>query len=70
MRRCPYLEELLKERHGPLRVYKFSCHVDHMSKRRLTLRDSPPICVRDYEECPLYREERARENRIIDRYTD
>jgi hypothetical protein len=70
MRRCPYLEELLKERHGPLRVYKFGCHVDHRSKQRLSLRDSPPICVRGFEECPLYREERARENRIIERYTD
>jgi hypothetical protein len=67
---CPYLEELLKERHGPLRVYRFDCHVDHRSKRRLALRDSPPICVRGYEECQLYRQERDRENHIIERYTD
>jgi hypothetical protein len=67
---CPYLEELLKERHGPLRVYRFDCHVDRRSKRKLSLRGIPPICVRQFEECHLYDMERARENRNIDRYID
>ncbi|HLH71034.1 MAG TPA: hypothetical protein VKY90_18945 [Candidatus Dormibacteraeota bacterium] len=70
MRRCPYLEQLYKERHGPFRVYSFDCHVDHRSKRRITLRESPPICVRCFEGCHLYREERQREDGIIQRYTD
>jgi hypothetical protein len=67
---CPYLEELIKERRGPLRVYRFDCHVDHRSKRKVSLRGIPPICVRDFERCQLYEMERARENRNIDRYTD
>lgn len=69
-RRCPYLEQLLKERRGPLRVYHYDCHVDHKSKVKLALHESPPICVRDFENCHLYREERHREDGIIQRYTD
>jgi hypothetical protein len=69
-RRCPYLEQLYKERRGPLRVYHFDCHVDKKSKVKLALRESPPICVRDFEDCPLYREEKGREDGIIRRYTD
>jgi len=68
--RCPYLEQLYKERRGPLRVYHFDCHVDHKSKRKVALRESPPICVRNFEDCPLYQEERQREDGIIRRYTD
>ncbi|HUZ88313.1 MAG TPA: hypothetical protein VMU49_00610 [Candidatus Acidoferrales bacterium] len=70
VRRCPYLEELLKAVHGPLRVYTFDCHVDHRSKRKLAVSDSPPICVRDYEACPLYRDEKGREDAVIRRYTE
>lgn len=70
MRWCPYLGELLKERSGPLRVYRFECHVDNKSKRKMALRDHPPICVRDFEGCRLYQQERARENHNIDRYVD
>jgi hypothetical protein len=69
-RRCPYLEQLYKERRGPLRVYHFDCHVDHKSKVKLALRESPPICVRDFEDCHLYQEEKGREDGIIHRYTD
>jgi hypothetical protein len=68
--RCPYLEQLYKERRGPLRVYHFDCHVDHKSKRKVALHESPPICVRNFEDCPLYQEERRREDGIIHRYTD
>ena len=70
MRRCPYLEELVKERQLMLRVYKFDCHVDHRSKRKYALSDSPPICVRNFEDCPLYQAEKGCEDRTITRYTD
>jgi len=70
MRRCPYLEELVKEKRAVLRVYSFDCHVDHLSKRKYALRDSPPICVRNFEDCPLYQAEKGREDRTITRYTD
>jgi hypothetical protein len=70
MPRCPYLEENWVDRLGPLRVYHFDCHVDHRSKVRRTLRDSPPICVRNYEDCPLYQSEKRREDGMITRYTD
>jgi hypothetical protein len=70
VRRCPYLEEHWLDRRGPLRVYHFDCHVDHKSKRKITVRDSPPICVRNFEDCPLYRSEKQLEDGIIARYTD
>ena len=70
MRRCPYLEELVKDRRALLRVYRFDCHVDHRSKRKVTIHDSPPICVREFVECPLYQQEKRREDGLISRYTD
>lgn len=70
MRRCPYLEELVKDRRFGLRAYRFDCHVDHQSKRKYSLADSPPICVRNFEDCHLYRSEKSREDRTISRYTD
>jgi len=70
VRRCPYLEEYLKERHSLLRVYKFDCHVDKQSKRKYAFRDSPPICIRNFEDCPLYQAEKRREDETIRRYTD
>ncbi|OLB99428.1 MAG: hypothetical protein E6H82_00245 [Chloroflexi bacterium] len=70
MRRCPYLEELVKDQHAMLRVYRADCHVDHRSKRKYALSDSPPICVRNFEDCPLYQAEKGREDRTITRYTD
>ena len=70
MRRCPYLEELVLERRSLLRVYRFDCHVDHRSKRKYSLTDSPPICVRNFEDCNLYQSEKGREDRTISRYTD
>ena len=51
-------------------MYNFDCHVDHRSKRKVALRDSPPICLRNFEDCPLYQQERQREDGIIRRYTD
>ena len=71
MRRCPYLEEFYAEHRGPLRVYHFDCHVDRRSKRKVSLlRNSPPICVRNFEDCPLYQSEKRREDGLITRYTD
>jgi hypothetical protein len=69
-RRCPYLQEYYLDRKGPLRVYHFDCGVDGRSKRRRRFRDSPPICVRLYEDCPLYQQQKEREDRSIIRYTD
>jgi hypothetical protein len=51
-------------------VYHFDCHVDGRSKRKLALRPNPPICVRNFEDCPLYQREKRREDGIISRYTD
>jgi hypothetical protein len=70
MRRCPYLEELVKDQRMFMRMYRFDCHVDHLSKRKYALTDSPPICVRNFEDCPLYQSEKRREDQIITRYTD
>jgi len=70
VRRCPYLEELVKDQRTFLRVYRFDCHVDHQSKRKYALSDSPPICVRNYEDCALYQSEKRREDSTITRYTD
>ena len=70
MPRCPYLEEHWLDRRGPLRVYHFDCHVDHRSKSKFALHDAPPICLRNFQDCPLYREEKGREDQIISRYTD
>jgi hypothetical protein len=70
MRRCPYLEEMVKDRTLVLRIYRYDCHVDHQSKRRYVLSDSPPICTRNYEDCRLYRMEKRREDQTITRYTD
>jgi hypothetical protein len=69
-RRCPYLEEYYREKLGPLRSYHFDCHVDGRSKVRHRLSDSPPICVRNFEDCNLYQAEKRREDGLISRYTD
>jgi hypothetical protein len=70
VRRCPYLEEFYREVRGPLRIYHFDCHVDHRSKRKYAFRNSPPICVGEFETCPLYLQEKRREDGAISRYTD
>ena len=70
MRRCPYLEELVKDQRVILRTYRFDGHVDHKSKVKHALSDSPTICVRNYEDCPLYQSEKSREDTTISRYTD
>jgi hypothetical protein len=70
VRRCPYLEEIYRARHGPLRDYRYDCHVDGRTKRKLALSDRPPICVRDFENCRLFQSEKRREDGLITRYTD
>ena len=70
MRRCPYLEEYYRELKGPLRVFHFDCHVDGRSKRKYSFANRPPICVRDFENCALYQQEKRREDGLITRYTD
>ena len=69
-RRCPYLEQLLRDRAGPLAVYRYDCHVDRRSHRKMSLRGRGPICIHNFEDCALFREERRREDSIISRYTD
>jgi hypothetical protein len=71
-RRCPYLEQILKESAGPfgmLTRYKADCHVDHRTHRFTGRHPSPP-CVTLPETCSLYEREQRRENASIERYRD
>ena len=71
-RRCPYLEQILRERTGPFHLlvrYKADCHVDRRT-HRFTGRNPSPPCITDPQSCALYRQERGDEDRRIARYTD
>ena len=71
-RRCPYLEQILKESAGPfgmLTRYKADCHVDRRT-HKFTGRHPMPPCTHDPETCSLYRGERGLEDDRIRRYTD
>jgi hypothetical protein len=71
-RRCPYLEQILKERAGPfgmLTRYKADCHVDRRT-HRFTGRHPVPPCIGEPETCGLYRGEHEAETDRIRRYTD
>ena len=71
-RRCPYLEQILKERAGPfgmLTRYKADCHVDRRTHRFTGRHPSPP-CIGQPETCSLYRSEHGLEDERIRRYTD
>jgi len=71
-RRCPYLEQILKERAGPfgmLTRFKADCHVDHRT-HRFTGRHPVPPCVSEPETCRLYQSEHDAEDFRISRYTD
>jgi len=71
-RRCPYLEQILKERAGPfgmLTRYKADCHVDHRT-HRFTGRHPMPPCIGEPESCSLYQKEHRAEDERIRRYTD
>ena len=71
-RRCPYLEQILKERAGPfglLTRFKADCHVDRRT-HRFTGRHPLPPCISEPETCSLYRSEHTAEDERIRRYTD
>jgi len=71
-RRCPYLEQILKEPAGPfgwLVRYKADCHVDARTHRFTGRHPSPP-CITEPETCRLYQAARDREDHQISRYTD
>jgi hypothetical protein len=71
MQRCPYLEQMLRERTalGMLTRYKADCHVDHRTHNFTGRRPVPP-CLSDPQTCHLYREQWAEESHLIDRYRD
>src|ERR1700680_1827333 len=71
-RRCPYLEQILREPAGPfglLTRYKADCHVDHATYT-FTGRHPTPPCSTEQSSCPLYLQQRGDEDRLISRYTD
>ena len=69
-RRCPYLEQILHRRTGPLHLYRADCHVDHRTHTFTYLRRPAPPCLTSFEACSFYQRERAAEDRQITRYTD
>jgi len=71
-RRCPYLEQILREPAGPFGVltrYKADCHVDRRTHRFTGRHPSPP-CITEPESCRFYQSARSDEDRQISRYTD
>jgi hypothetical protein len=71
-RRCPYLEQILRDRTGPfgmLTRYKADCHVDSRT-HKFTGRNPLPPCITDPQSCSLYQRARSEEDRQISRYTD
>ncbi len=71
-RRCPYLEQILKESAGPFHLltrYKADCHVDRRT-HRFTGRHPVPPCIGEPETCGLYQAEHGAEDDRIRRYTD
>ena len=69
-RRCPYLEQVLRDRVGPVTRYRADCHVDHKTHTFLYLRNPHPPCLTQYEACRYHQAERAAEDQRITRYTD
>ncbi|MFN2582901.1 MAG: hypothetical protein ABR498_09200 [Candidatus Dormibacteria bacterium] len=71
-RRCPYLEQILKERAGPfgmLTRFKADCHVDRRTHKFTGRHPSPP-CVTEPETCRLFQSEQDSEGFRISRYSD
>src|SRR5579864_5294913 len=71
-RRCPYLEQILRERAGPFAMlirYKADCHVDRRT-HRFTGRHPMPPCIGEPETCKLYQAEHGSEDERIRRYED
>lgn len=70
--RCPYLEQIIREKAGPfgwLIRYKADCHVDRRT-HTWTGRHPVPPCISDPPSCALYRREHGEEDRRIQRYRD
>jgi hypothetical protein len=71
-RRCPYLEQILRESAGPfgmLTRFKADCHVDHRTHNFTGRHPSPP-CITQPETCSLYHREHRTEDARIERYRD
>ncbi len=71
-RRCPYLEQILKESAGPfglLTRYKVDCHVDRQTHKFIGRHPVPP-CVSSPESCALYQHEHGAEDDRIRRYVE
>ncbi len=71
-RRCPYLEQIIKDNAGPfglLTRYKADCHVDHRTHTFTGRHPSPP-CITQPATCRLYRDQWDAESHLIDRYRD
>ena len=69
-RRCPYLEQILHSKTGPIHRYRADCHVDHATHVFTYLRRPAPPCLTQFEACALYSQQRAAEDHQITRYTD
>jgi hypothetical protein len=70
--RCPYLEQIIREKAGPFKLlirFKADCHVDRRTHTWTGRHPNPP-CVSDPQTCALYRRERATEDQRIQRYRD
>ncbi len=71
-RRCPYLEQIIKESAGPfgmLTRYKADCHVDRQT-HKFTGRHPMPPCISEPETCSLYKHEHGAEDDKIRRYAE
>jgi hypothetical protein len=71
-RRCPYLEQIIKESAGPfglLTRYKADCHVDRRT-HRFTGRHPVPPCISEPESCAFYQSEHGEEDDRIRRYAE
>jgi hypothetical protein len=71
-RRCPYLEQILRETAGPFGMrtrFKADCHVDRRTHIFVGRHPSPP-CITEPESCSFYQRARSDEDRTISRYTD
>jgi len=70
--RCPYLEQIIREKAGPFKLltrFKADCHVDRRT-HTWTGRHPMPPCISDPQSCALYRGERSAEDQRIQRYRD
>ena len=69
-RRCPYLEQITRDKIGPATRYKADCHVTHRTHSFVYLRHPAPPCLTQFEACRFFQQEHDEENRKIARYTE